>query len=281
MARGGNVRVFMIKSTDLIQEVKTIHDTYPTVTAAIGRTINASLMMGYMLKEDDEKLIVEIRGDGQLKHMLVNADNKGLVRATVSDPHIFQVNEATGKLDVGGIIGQGTLKVSRERDGKLGYTSLVDLQTGEIGDDFAYYFAQSEQTPSAVSVGVLVGPDLNVISSGGILIQILPTATEEDIVAMETLISTMKPVSDLMEEDDVYQVFAELFSDGIILETTEIAYHCGCNREQMLDVIKALGRDDIEHLIEEDHGATLECHYCHKTYHFDESELRNVINERN
>lgn len=281
LARGGNVRILMIKSTDLVENARVIHDTYPTVSAALGRTINVSLMMAFMLKEKTEKLVVEIRGDGQLKHILVNADNEGFVRASVSNPHVFQVNENTGKLDVGGIIGSGTLKVSREREGRTVYNSLVELQSGEIGDDFAYYFAQSEQTPSAVSVGVLVDKDLSIKSSGGILIQMLPSATDDDIIAVENIVSSMRPVSDLMVEDDVYKVFTDLFEDGVILETHDIAYHCGCNREQMEDVVRTLSTDEINTLISEDNGITLECHYCHTSYHFDEEALREIINERN
>lgn len=280
LARDGNIRVLMIQSTNLIQEVKEIHDLYPTVSAAVGRSINASLMMAQSLKDDDEQLTIELRGNGDMKHILINADRNGLVRASVSHPHLLKINEATGKLDVGGLFEGGTLKVSRSIGNKIVYNSLVDLQSGEIGDDFAYYFAQSEQIPSVVSLGVLVNEDYDVISAGGLIIQVLPSATEEDIVAMETLIKDLKPMSTYFLEKDVYTLFTELFEDGVILGSSDIAYHCGCNREQMHQVLVTLSKEDIKELIEKDKGATLICHYCNKSYHFDESELKSIIDEK-
>ena len=279
LARNGNIRIMMINSKETVQELRDIHDTHPTVSAALGRTVNASLMMAHMLKNENEKLIVEIRGDGPLKHILVNADQAGFVRATVSEPHLFQVKE-NGKLDVSGIIGNGTLKVSRESDGKLVYTSLVELQTSEIAEDFAFYFAQSEQIPSAVSLGVLVGTDLNIESSGGLLIQVIPGATEEDIVAIEKVIETMGPISTLMKDSDVETVFNKLFPEGEILGVNDIYVHCGCNRDQMLGVLTTLSSQDIEEMIEEDEGATLECTYCHTPYTFSKEDLEGIVAQR-
>lgn len=279
MARDGNIRILMISSKDLVQEAKDLHDTYPTVTAALGRTMNVSLMMAHMLKNENEKLSVEIRGNNELKYLIVNADNTGHVRATLNNPHIFKVKD-NGKLDVGGIIGEGTLKVTHSLDNKILYNSVVDLQSGEIGDDFAYYFAQSEQIPSAVSVGVLVGEDLNVISSGGMIIQVLPSASEEDIVAIENIVSNLKPMSTYLKEMSVYELFNELFEDGVILSTSDVAYHCGCNREQMHQVLVTLNTTDLNDLIENDHGATLKCHYCNQEYHFNEEELKDIIKSR-
>ncbi len=279
LARNGNIRVLMISSKDLVQEAKEIHDLYPTVSAAVGRTMNASLMMAHMLKEEGEKIIVEIRGDGPLSFLLVNADNRGHVRTSVSNPHIHQIKEENGKLDVGGIIGQGTLKVIRERDGEAVYNSFVPLQSGEIGDDFAYYFAQSEQIPSVVSLGVLVNDSMDILASGGLIIQVLPSATEEDIVAMEKLVSTLKPMTTYLQEMDITDLFGKLFEDGVLLETKDIHYHCGCNHDQMHRVLSTLSKDDLEDLIQQDNGATLECHYCHKKYPFTADDLRKIIEE--
>ncbi len=278
MARGGNIRILMISSKNLVQEARDIHDLYPTVSAAVGRTMNASLMMAHMLKEEGEKLIVEIRGDGPLSLIIVNADNKGHIRTTMNNPHIQQLKD-NGKLDVGGIIGEGTLKVIRERDDKAVYNSLVPLQSGEIAEDFAYYFAQSEQIPSAVSLGVLVGEDLDIIASGGLIIQVLPSATEEDIVAMESLISNLKPMTTYLQEMDVFELFTHLFDDGMVLETKDIHYHCGCNRDQMHRVLTTLSAEDLQEMIDQDQGATLECHYCHKTYRFTAHELETIIQD--
>lgn len=279
LARNGNIRIMMINSKETVQELRDIHDTHPTVSAALGRTVNASLMMAHMLKNKNEKLIVEIRGDGPLKHILVNADQAGFVRATVSEPHLFQVKE-NGKLDVSGIIGNGTLKVSREIEGKLVYTSLVELQTSELAEDFAFYFAQSEQIPSAVSLGVLVGTDLNIESSGGLIIQVVPGATEDDIVAIEQVISKMGPISTLMKDTDIETVFHSLFEDGEVLEVNDISVFCGCNRDQMLGVLTTLSSQDIQEMIDEDDGATLECTYCHTPYAFSKEDLEGILAQR-
>lgn len=280
LARNGNIRVLMVKSTDLVQNVKEIHDLFPTVTAAVGRTMNASLMMAHALKDEDEKLIIEIRGNGDLKFLLVNADNAGRVRTTVSNPHLLKINEHNGKLDVGGLFEGGTLKVSRSIDDKIVYNSLVDLQSGEIGDDFAYYFAQSEQIPSVVSLGVLVGEDYNVLSAGGLIIQVLPSAQEEDIVAMETLLQELKPMSTYFLDMEAEALFEQLFEDGEILGTSDIEYHCGCNRDQMLGALMTLSTDDLQELIDEDQGAKMICHYCNTEYEFSESELKAIIDEK-
>lgn len=280
LTRNGNIRVLMISTKDLVQEARNLHDLYPTVSAAVGRAMNASLMMAHMLKEDGEKLVVEIRGDGPLSHIIVNADNRGNVRTAMSEPHLFKVKD-NGKLDVSGIIGNGTLKVSRELNGKTIYNSLVDLQSGELGEDFAYYFAQSEQIPSVVSLGVLVDPDLNISASGGLIIQVLPSATEEDIQAMESLITNLQPMTTLLMEKSIEEVFTDLFEDGVILGTSEVRYYCGCNREQMERVLQTLNSDDLKDLIEKDHGATLKCHYCQKEYVFSEEELWDIIRGRN
>lgn len=278
IARNGNIRVLMISSKNLVQKARDLHDLYPTVSAAVGRTMNASLMMAHMLKEEGEKIIVEIRGNGPLSLIIVNADNNGHVRTSVSNPHLQQLKE-NGKLDVSGIIGEGTLKVIKERDGQAIYNSFVPLQSGEIAEDFAFYFAQSEQIPSVVSLGVLVGKDLNIMASGGLIIQVLPSATEEDIVAMETLIKDLKPMTTYLQDQTIDTLFGDLFPDGLLLETKDIDYHCGCNRDQMHRVLTTLNATDLRDLIEKDNGATLECHYCHEKYVFDAQDLQDIIDQ--
>lgn len=280
LALNGNVRVLVAKTTDMVRHVQKLHGTYPAASAALGRVMSIASVMGSMLKDEREKLVIDIRSDGELNHIMVNADNRGFVRGLVSNPHVHKVNEKTGKLDVGGIIGNGTLSVSQEFEGNTIFNSQVPLQTGEIGDDFAFYFAQSEQVPSALSVGVLVNEDLSVESAGIILVQVLPSATDEDIDTIEAVFSKLKPVSTLMIDGEAEAICANLFDDVEIMQTTDIQYFCGCNKTQMRDALRTLSTEDLKEMIAEDHGAELECHYCHTKFKFKEEELQELINDR-
>ncbi len=280
IALNGNVRIFVAKTTNMVAHAQKIHGTLPTTTAAMGRVMSMTSVMGSSLKDEREKLIVEIRGDGDLKYILANADNKGFVRALVSNPYAQKVKDTVAKLDVGGIIGNGTLSVRQEFEGNTIFNSQVPLQTGEIGEDFAFYFHQSEQIPSAVSVGVLVNEDMSVASAGVILIQVLPSAIESDIQAIEHVLSGLKPVSEIMLEMEAEEVAKSLFNDVEILQVTDTQYFCGCNRTQMRDALKTLNTNDLSEMIKEDHGAELECHYCHTKYNFSESDLESLIAEK-
>lgn len=280
IARNGNIRFFVAKTTDLVEKARELHYTYPAASAALGRLMSVSAIMALNLKGDDEKLVVEIRGDNELKHMLVDADRNGSIRSIISHPHVHQVNEATGKLDVGGIIGEGFLSVSYKLNGATTFSSQIELQTGEIGDDFAYYYAQSEQIPSALSVGVLVNEDITIKSAGAILVQVMPNATEEDIVAIEDLFARLAPVSTIMIDHEALEVATTLFDDAVILDSVDLKYHCGCNRDQMRDVLNTLNDDELQQLIDEDNGATIICQYCGKQYAFSAEELGEIINAR-
>lgn len=279
VARGGRVRFFVAKTTETVKKAQEIHQTYPATSAALGRVMSVAAIMGNGLKSDHERLVVEIKSDGDLNHVLVQANNRGEVRGLVSNPHAHAVKD-NRKLDVGGIIGTGSLRVTYKSGNEATFSSQVELQTGEIGEDFAYYYLQSEQIPSAVSVGVLVNEDLSILSAGSILIQVLPEATEEDIVAIEKVLSTLPPVSTIMIDKEALEVASHLFEDAVILETHAINYFCGCNREQMENVLRTLNKEDLEELIEKDNGATLECQYCNKSYHFDASDIGVLIRER-
>ncbi|QIK68933.1 Hsp33 family molecular chaperone HslO [Erysipelothrix sp. HDW6C] len=280
IALGGRVRFFVTKTTETVERARQIHDTYPAASAALGRVMSVAVIMGSTLKSDEEKLVIEIKSDGELNHILVNADNRGFIRGLVSNPHVHQVNEATGKLDVGGIVGSGFLRVTHKTGDTATFSSQTELQTGEIGDDFAYYYAQSEQVPSALSVGVLVNEDLTIKSAGAILVQVLPEATEEDIVTIEKVFAELPPVSELMVNQEAIEVAANLFDETVILQTGDVQYFCGCNKTQMRDVLRTLNTEDLQALIEEDHGATLKCHYCNTEYKFKEEELVELIDER-
>ena len=279
LALGNNVRVFVGKTTQLVAQAQAIHQTHPAATAALGRVMSIASVMASGFKDERETLKIDIRGNGPLKSILVNANNKGEIRGLVGNPEAHAVNDL-GKLDVGGILGQGTLMVSNEFNGNTVFQSQVALQTGEIGDDFAYYFFQSEQLPSAVSVGVLVGEEGQVISAGVILIQVLPSATETDIKAVEHVLAGLKPVSTIMGEMEAKEVALALFADMEILSEGPVTYKCSCSLEQMRDALSTLDVKDLEEMIHEDHGAELECHYCASKYKFSQEDLQTLIDAK-
>ncbi len=267
------VRILAVDTTSLVDQTQKIHGLYPTSTAALGRSLSVASILGSLLTDEKEKLRIEIRGDGPLKNIFVDADAKGNVRGFVGNPKILMMNEENGKLDVGGAVGAGMLKVMRITEGKDPFVSSVPLVSGEIGEDFAYYFAQSEQIPSALSVGVSVDQNYRVLSAGAILFQALPEATDEEIDRLEEVVENLPPVSELVKEEDIENIVHSLFDDVRILETSNVHYACSCNREEMLRVIASLGKKDLEILME-DGGAELVCHYCQTKYHFDASALK-------
>lgn len=278
LALNNEIRVFIIDTSELIEEVRQLHRLLPTSTAALGRVMSVASIMGSMLKDDKERLKIEIRGKGEIKSIFVDTYNNGNVRGLISNTQSIKINEVTNKLDVGGAIGEGTLKVIKETKGQLPFVSQIDLQTGEIGDDFVFYFAQSEQIPSALSVGVLVNEDLSVASAGALLFQVLPSASDESISIVENIVSNLKPISTLLLESSIEEILDALFDDLNILETGEIQYQCSCSKEQMQSALTTLSKEELQTLIEEDKGASLECQYCHSEYKFSIEELQDILN---
>lgn len=279
LALNDEIRIFIVDTSELIEETRLLHGLLPTSSAALGRVMSVASIMGSMLKDDKERLKIEIRGDGEIKHIFVDTYNNGNVRGLISNPKVLMINEETHKLDVGGAIGKGTLKVVKETEGQLPFVSQIDLQTGEIGDDFVYYFAQSEQIPSALSVGVLVNEDLSIASAGALLFQVLPSASDESISKVEKVVSALKPISNLLLENSVDEILESLFDDVRIIETGNIQYQCSCSKEKMQSALATLSKEEIQTLIDEDQKATLECHYCHTKYDFNKEELEDLIRD--
>lgn len=277
LALNNEIRVFIVDTSDLIEETRKLHEMLPTSSAALGRVMSIASVMGSMLKDDKERLKIEIRGSGEIKHIYVDTYNNGNVRGLISNPKVLMIDEKTHKLDVGGAIGAGTLKVIKETEGQLPFVSQIDLQTSEIGEDFVYYFAQSEQIPSALSVGVLVNEDFSIASAGALLFQVLPDASEESISIVEDIVANLKPISTLLLKQNVEEILNSLFDDVKIMETKDIRYQCSCSREQMKSALASLSKEELETLIKEDKSATLECHYCHTNYVFEKEDLQELI----
>ena len=255
-----HVRLYLIRSTDLVQEARDRFDLYPCACAALGRTLSVGSLMGSMLKDEKEMLTISINGHGPIGSIIVDAYHDGSVRGFCSNPHVDTEFKEAGKLNVGAVVGtQGTLTVTKDLGMQENFSGTVELVSGEIGEDFAYYFTKSEQTPTAVSVGVLVDPTGNVVSAGALILQVLPDATETDISICEHVIEGLKPMSTIIAEYDD---------------------DCPCSKERMTRALSTLKKEDLQAMIEEDHGAEITCNFCNERYSFSEEELQEILDER-
>ena len=275
-----HVRILACTTTNLCEAARKQHDLWPTSAAALGRVMSVAAILGGMLKSEKEKVTVQINGGGAIGTIMADANHKGEVRGFVGDPHQYLKYNDSNKLAVGLVVGnQGYLKVIKDMGLKDQFAGQVELVSGEIGDDFAYYFTVSEQTPSAVSVGVLVDTDYSIKSAGAIILQIMPDALEEDIAACEKAVAALRPVSELVAEGkNAEDLVHECFADAEILSSSDLAWHCDCSKDRFKAALTTLDRKDLEDMLKEDHGCEVRCQYCNTTYQFDEHDL-NVILE--
>ena len=281
ISKDGYVKAVAVSTRDLTERARQIHKTTPVATAALGRTLAAASMMGNALKGEGASLTLQIKGDGPLGKILTVSDNMGNVRGLVDNPFVDIPLRADGKLDVGSAVGMmGTLTVIRDLNMKEPYVGSVDLLGGEIAEDLAAYFVESEQIPTACGLGVLVDRDQSVLVSGGYLIQLLPGASEDIITMVEGGIMAAGPVTNLLQEDsDPESLLRRVMSDFEleILETTPIEYRCYCSRERMEKALISMGVEEMEALIEEQGQAELACHFCDNVQHFSMEELEALL----
>jgi len=276
LIKNHRVRFLACNTRDIVQEICSLRQTSPVVSAAIGRLISVGAMMGKMEKDDEAVVSLRIQGNGPLKLMIVDATGSGEVRGYVSNPNVDIPLKANGHLDVGGAIGKGILSVTKSLGLKQDFEGQVELQTGEIGDDFSYYFITSEQTPSVVAVGVLVDVDYKIKYAGGLIVQMLPDATEEDFVFIEECIKNIHSVTGIFEKhnEDLHAIMCDLFGDTEYEEQHELIYECSCSVEKFIELIATLPIENIEEMINEDHGAEVRCNFCGKTHNLTEEELK-------
>ncbi|HEX7066154.1 MAG TPA: Hsp33 family molecular chaperone HslO [Bacillales bacterium] len=278
----GQVRAYAARTTNTVAEAQRRHDTWATASAALGRTITGAVMTGAMLKGND-KLTVKVEGGGPIGAIIADADGKGEVRGYVGNPHVdFDLNES-GKLDVARAVGtNGTLSVVKDLGMREHFTGQVPLISGEIGEDFAYYFVSSEQVPSSVGVGVLVNPDHTILAAGGVIVQMMPGAAEITAKRIEKAIEKVEPISKLIESGlTPEEILNEwLGRDNIkILDRMDLQFECNCSKERIANGIISLGQEEIESMIEEDGQAEATCHFCRSVYHFDRDELKALKEE--
>ena len=277
----GMVQAAAIYSRNLTERARQIHKTLPVATAALGRALAGASMMGDALKGQGASLTLQIKGGGPLGTVLAVSDNEGNVRGYVTNPQVELPLRADGKLDVGGAVGhEGTLTVIKDLHMKEPYVGTIDLLGGEVAEDIAGYFVESEQIPTACGLGVLVDRDQSVKSAGGYLIQLMPGATEDTIVKVEGGIMAAGPVSALLEQDpDPEHLLRTVMSDFDlkILETQPVSYKCYCSRERVERALISLGRKELEDMLREQGGCQLSCQFCDTVYDFSKEDLEKLL----
>lgn len=275
-ALNDHCRIYILNSKEIVEQARTFHNLYPTSCAALGRTLSVTSLMGIMQKEKDEVVTVTINGGGPIGTVLCVATSEGKVKGFCSNPEFYETYPNTHKLAVGvGVGTNGYLKVTKNLHMKQNYTSEVQLQSGEIGDDFAYYFSVSEQVPTIVSVGVLVDVDYTVKSAGAMIIELLPNHSEEDIVYLENL--NLKPISSVLaEDDDIKKYLNSLFTDVKILDERQIIYECDCSKERFKRNLLTLPMKDLEE-IAKDEKLDIRCEFCNTTYTLDKNDIETVM----
>ena len=288
--KSGSFRVYLAISTKLVQEALNIHNTTPLATAALGRVLTGAGMMGLMLKNERDKLTLIFKGDGPARQILATADGKGNVKGYIADPGVDLPLKENGKLDVGGAIGRGELTVVKDLGLKEPYVGTVSLVSGEIAEDLTSYYYISEQQNTAISLGVKIERDYSVGCAGGMIVQLLPGASEDAVAALEKIIGDMEPITTLIErvkgggaDESLRLLSKEIFGripQEFAIEELEIKnmdWNCDCSFERLEKILMTIGERDLKEIIEEDGEAELVCQFCLKKYHFDKDHLTRIL----
>ena len=275
------IRAFAVKTRDTVEEARKAHSTSPVVTAALGRLLTAGAMMGMMLKGEKDMLTLQIAGDGPIGGITVTADALGHVKGYAKNPQVMIGANEKGKLDVAKAVGKGILRVIKDMGLKEPYVGQTVLESGEIAEDLTYYFANSEQVPSSVGLGVLMDRETNTVKqAGGFIIQLMPFADEETISRLESNLGKVDSVTKLFEEGKTPQQLLELLLEGLtpeILEEGPVEFFCNCDKERVEKALISLGKQELEELIAEGKEIELNCHFCGSSYVFSVEELKTML----
>lgn len=281
-AANGMVRAMAITARGTVQTARDSHNTSPVVTAALGRLMMAAQMIGVTFKDADELLTLKVDGDGPMGGLTVTADNAGHVKGYANHPNVWLDLNDHGKLDVGGAIGQGTLTVVRDIPFLEPYVSRINLVSGEIGDDISSYYAQSEQIPTAVGVGVLVDTDTSVKCAGGFFIQLMPGYDDSLVDELEAALSGIDSVTNMLEAGKTPEDILEEVLGGMGYHTNDVipaCFKCDCSYERVSATIASLGAQEIQSMIDEGKPAEVSCHFCGKRYEVTVDELKALLDE--
>lgn len=288
LAHEGRVSLICASTTDLIEEIRKLHDLTPTTTAAIGRFATISGMMGLTeIKDEEQRITIQMNGKGPMGTLIAvvrRNDNTSKIKVCADNPHIEMPLKENGKIDVGGAIGtNGYLNIINKNEmTNADYSGLVPIVSGEVAEDFTEYFAKSQQKPTVISLGVLVNKD-GVKSAGGYMIQLMPDATDEDISKIEKAIENAPSISQMIDENKSLEEIAMTVSgdDNIMILAGEvkIKYECDCSKDKFERGLISIGREEIEKMIEEDGKAETVCHFCNKKYHFTKEDLEDILDK--
>lgn len=278
-AGNGQVRAFAATTRELVEEARQRHNTSPVATAALGRLLTGGTMMGSMMKNDTDVLTLQIKADGPLAGMTVTADANGNVKGYVENPDVI-LPPKNGKLDVGGAVGIGLLNVIKDMGLKEPYVGQTILATSEIAEDLTYYFANSEQIPSSVGLGVLMNKDNTVRCAGGFIVQVMPFVTDEVVTKLEENIKKISSVTSMLDAGDTPEQMLEHVLEGldvVVTDTIETKFECNCSHERIEKAIISIGKKDIQEMIDAGEEVEVKCHFCNTAYKFTVEELKDIL----
>lgn len=279
-AANAQIRAFAATTKELVEKARTTHNTSPVVSAALGRLLTGGIMMGSMLKGETDLLTLQVSGDGPLKGMTVTADSHGHVKGYAIEPSVCLPPSPVGKLDVGGAVGKGTLRVIKDMGLKEPYIGQTALQTGEIAEDLTYYFASSEQVPSGVGLGVLMEKNNTVRQAGGFILQMMPFAEETVISRLEKNLLSFPAVTKVLDEGKNPEEMLEMLLDGlnpVITDKSPCSFYCNCDKKRVERALISIGKKDIEEMITEGEKIEVNCQFCNSSYCFSVDELKEML----
>ena len=280
IAANDQIRAFAAVTTETVETARQDHNTSPVATAALGRLLTAGAMMGTMMKGEKDILTLQIKAGGPLEGITVTADSKGRVKGYVGNPNVCIPANSKGKLDVAGAVGIGFMNVIKDMGLKEPYVGQVALQTSEIAEDLTYYFATSEQVPSAVGLGVLMNKDNTVRQAGGFIVQLMPFAEESTIAKLEENVQKITSVTNLLEEGHTPESLLDKVLEGFDVEINEkipTKFYCNCSRERVEKALISIGRKELNEMIQEGKPIEMNCHFCNHNYEFTVEELKEIL----
>lgn len=284
MTKDGKFRAYAVNATQLVEKAHKIHDTWSASSAALGRTLVGTLLLATAGLQGEAGMTVKIQGNGPVGYIVADGTAKGTVKGYMGNPHVNLPSNDKGKIDVAGAVGtKGTLSVTKMAPGdKTPYTGEVNLVSGELGDDFTYYLAQSEQIPSAVGLSVFVNTDDSIEVAGGFMIQVMPGASDEEISKLEKTLKGMPLVSEMLRDGDTPEdILTKMFGDDLkILDKMPVRYECDCSKQRFARTLESISTKDLKKLIDEDHHAETVCQFCGKKYEFSEDELQLIYDKK-
>lgn len=279
----GALRAYAVDATEVVREAQKRHDTWSAASAALGRSLVGTLLLAAASMKGDEKMTVKINGNGPVGGIVIDANSKGEVKGYLQHPHVHLPLNPNHKIDVKGAVGtEGFLAVTKDLGLKEPFTGQVPLISGELGEDFTYYLAKSEQIPSAVGLSVFVNDDNSIETAGGFMIQVLPGASDEILTKLEQRLAKLPLVSEMMRQGKTPEAILEIiFPDTEVefLERQPVAFKCDCSKERFAEALASLPQADIDDMIAKDHGAQAVCHFCGAEYDYSEADLKRIMKE--